>query len=306
MRRRCPPPAAAAVAPPRGALFAPSRCVDLTRPDLAGTLIRRWPSPTSSLNMRIRYAAKTDVGMKRTHNEDYFSLIEDEQLFLVADGMGGHASGEVASKMAAEVMREFYARTKDDDATWPYKMDRQLSYVENRLVVGIKMANQRIFEAAGKDIKYKGMGTTIVSCQVVGETFYIAHVGDSRCYRVRQGAIQQMTRDHSLLEDYKDAKPDMSDEEQRKFPHKNVITRALGMRETVQVDVLAHEITDQDLFLLCSDGLSGMVEDPKLLEVVVGAPSLEMAVSGLVDAANQAGGTDNVTVLALQCLASSA
>src|SRR5688500_10690508 len=109
--------------------------------------------------MKIRYAAKTDVGMKRTHNEDYFSLIEDEQLFLVADGMGGHASGEVASKMAAEVLQEFYVRTKDDEATWPYKMDRQLSYVENRLVVGIKMANQRIFQAACKDIKFKGMGT---------------------------------------------------------------------------------------------------------------------------------------------------
>jgi serine/threonine protein phosphatase PrpC len=253
--------------------------------------------------MRIRYAAKTDVGMKRTHNEDYFSLIEDEQLFLVADGMGGHASGEVASKMAAEVMREFYARTKDDDATWPYKMDRHLSYVENRLVVGIKMANQRIFEAAARDQKFKGMGTTIVSCQVVGDTSYIAHVGDSRCYRVRGGSIQQMTRDHSLLEDYKDAKPDMSDEEQRKFPHKNVITRALGMRETVQVDVLTHDIADQDTFLLCSDGLSGMIEDPQVLDIVLSAPSLEVAVSGLVDAANQAGGTDNVTVLALQCLA---
>ena len=251
--------------------------------------------------MKIRYAAKTDVGMKRTHNEDYFSLIEDEQLFLVADGMGGHASGEVASKMAAEVMREFYARTKDDDATWPYKMDRHLSYVENRLVVGIKMANQRIFEAAARDQKFKGMGTTIVSCQVVGDISYIAHVGDSRCYRVRGGSIQQMTRDHSLLEDYKDAKPDMSDEEQRKFPHKNVITRALGMRETVQVDVLAHDIQDKDVFLLCSDGLSGMVEDPKIMEVVKGAADLEIAVSGLVEAANEAGGTDNITVLALQC-----
>src|SRR5262252_5648198 len=133
--------------------------------------------------MRIRYAAKTDVGMKRNHNEDYFSLIEDEQLFLVADGMGGHASGEVASKMAAEVLQEFYVRTKDDEATWPYKMDRQLSYVENRLVVGIKMANQRIFHAACRDIKFKGMGTTIVSGQVVGDKFYIAHVGDSRCSR---------------------------------------------------------------------------------------------------------------------------
>ena len=222
--------------------------------------------------MRIRYAAKTDVGMKRNHNEDYFSLIEDEQLFLVADGMGGHASGEVASKMAADVMQEFFARTKDEEATWPYKMDRQLSYVENRLVVGIKMANQRIFQAACRDVKYKGMGTTIVSGQVVGDKFYIAHVGDSRCYRIRDGAIQQMTRDHSLLEDYKDAKPNMSEDEQRKFPHKNVITRALGMRETVQVDVLAHDIQDQDIFLLCSDGLSGMIEDPKMLEVVTAHP----------------------------------
>jgi serine/threonine protein phosphatase PrpC len=251
--------------------------------------------------MRIRYAAKTDVGMKRNHNEDYFSLIEDEQLFLVADGMGGHASGEVASKMAADVMQEFFVRTKDDDATWPYKMDRHLSYVENRLVVGIKMANQRIFQAACRDVKYKGMGTTIVSGQVVGDKFYIAHVGDSRCYRIRAGSIQQMTRDHSLLEDYKDAKPNMSEEEQKKFPHKNVITRALGMRETVQVDVLAHDIQDKDVFLLCSDGLSGMIEDDKLLEVVKTTADLESAVSSLVEAANQAGGTDNITVLALQC-----
>ena len=251
--------------------------------------------------MRIRYAAKTDVGMKRNHNEDYFSLIEDEQLFLVADGMGGHASGEVASKMAADVMQEFFARSKDDEATWPYKMDRHLSYVENRLVIGIKMANQRIFQAAAKDIKFKGMGTTIVSGQVVGDKFYIAHVGDSRCYRIRGAAIQQMTRDHSLLEDYKDAKPGMSDEEQKKFPHKNVITRALGMRETVQVDVLAHDIQDRDVFLLCSDGLCGMIEDPKMLELVKGAPDLEAAVAGLIEAANQAGGTDNITVLALQC-----
>jgi len=252
--------------------------------------------------MRIRYAAKTDVGMKRNHNEDYFSLIEEEQLFLVADGMGGHASGEVASKMAADVMQEFYVRTKDEEATWPYKMDRHLSYVENRLVNGIKMANQRIFQAASKEVKYKGMGTTIVSGQVVGDKFYIAHVGDSRCYRIRGAAIQQMTRDHSLLEDYKDAKPNMSDEEQRKFPHKNVITRALGMRETVQVDIHMQEISDGDMFLFCSDGLSGMVDDASILAVVTAAPSLERAVSDLVDAANQAGGTDNVTVLALQCL----
>src|SRR5438270_13806368 len=138
--------------------------------------------------MKIRYAAKTDVGMKRTHNEDYFSLIEDEQLFLVADGMGGHASGEVASKMAAETIGEFYQRTREDeDATWPYKMDRSLSYIENRLVCSIKLANLRIFETSNRDLRYKGMGTTIVSTLVSGDKIYVGHVGDSRVYRVRDG-----------------------------------------------------------------------------------------------------------------------
>jgi serine/threonine protein phosphatase PrpC len=253
--------------------------------------------------MRIRYAAKTDPGLKRNHNEDYFSLIEDEQLFLVADGMGGHACGEVASKMAADVIREFFVRSKDDDATWPFKMDRQLTYLENRLVVGIKLANQRIFEAASRDLRLKGMGTTVVIGQIAADRFYIAHVGDSRCYRVRNGDIKQMTRDHSLLEDYKDARPDMSDEEQKKFPHKNVITRALGMRDTVQVDVSTEDIRDGDLFLLCSDGLTGMVDEKRIREMLKGAPDLEGAVTSLVEAANHAGGTDNITVLALECKA---
>jgi len=254
--------------------------------------------------MKIRYAAKTDVGMKRTHNEDYFSLIEDEQLFLVADGMGGHASGEVASKMAAETIGEFYQRTREDeDATWPYKMDRSLSYVENRLVCAVKLANLRIFETSCRDIRYKGMGTTIVSCQVCGDKAYVGHVGDSRVYRIRGNQITQITRDHSLLEDYKEAKPDMTEEEERNFPHKNVITRALGMRETVQVDIKAHQIQSGDLFILCSDGLSGMVTDDQILYIASNAKSLERAVAELVDAANRAGGNDNVTTLLLQCLA---
>lgn len=259
--------------------------------------------------MKIRYAAKTDVGMKRTHNEDYFSLIEDEQLFMVADGMGGHASGEVASKMAADTLSEFYQRTKDEDATWPYKMDRALSYIENRLVCGIKLANYKIFEAACRDIRYKGMGTTIVAVLVNDEKVYVAHVGDSRCYRLRDGKLSQVTRDHSLLEDYKDAKPDMTEEEQRNFPHKNVITRALGMRDSVQVDVKQEAIQDGDVYVLCSDGLSGMVDEAQLREIVMsnigpgGASNLEKVVSELVDNANRAGGTDNITALVLQCSA---
>jgi serine/threonine protein phosphatase PrpC len=251
--------------------------------------------------MRIRYAAKTDVGMKRTHNEDYFSLMEDEQLFIVADGMGGHSSGEVASRMAAETVSEFYQRTKDEEATWPYKMDRSLSYIENRLACGIKLANYKIYEAASKDIRFKGMGTTIVTCLINGDKIYIAHVGDSRCYRIREQKIAQLTRDHSLLEDYKDAKPDMTEEEERNFPHKNVITRALGMRDSVQVDIGTYDVRDGDVYLLCSDGLSGMVEDDQLQSIMLEAPNLEHSVAELVDQANRAGGTDNITTLVLEC-----
>jgi serine/threonine protein phosphatase PrpC len=251
--------------------------------------------------MRIRYAAKTDQGLKRNHNEDYFCLIEDEQLFLVADGMGGHACGEVASKMAADVIREFFARTRDEDVTWPYKMDHALSVLENRLSVGIRLANKKIHESASKDVRLNGMGTTIVIGQISDEHFYVAHVGDSRCYRIRQGQVKQITRDHSLLEDYKEARPGMSAEEQRKFPHKNVITRALGMRDTVQVDITSEQIEDGDIFLLCSDGLSGMVADPAFAEHLKVGCDLDAAVGKLVAAANAAGGTDNITVLVLEC-----
>ena len=126
--------------------------------------------------VRIRYAAKTDVGMKRAHNEDYFALIEDEQLFIVADGMGGHASGEVASKLAADVMNEFYKHSRDADATWPYRYDHSLSYPENRMVASIRLANQRIHESAQKNQQLRGMGTTIVALLVQGNNGFVHRV----------------------------------------------------------------------------------------------------------------------------------
>jgi protein phosphatase len=146
------------------------------------------------------------------------------------------------------------------------------------------------------------MGTTIVSTLVCGDKVYVGHVGDSRCYRVRGGEIAQLTRDHSLLEDYKEAKPDMTEEEERNFPHKNVITRALGMRETVQVDIRGFQIESGDVYVLCSDGLSGMVQDNSISGIVGNAKSLERAVAELVDQANRHGGTDNITTLLLQCM----
>ena len=184
--------------------------------------------------------------------------------------------------MAAETLGEYYQRTKDEEATWPYKMDPTLGYIENRLACGIKLANNRIFDSSARDVRFKGMGTTLVTLLVNDDgadatngaigTMYVGHVGDSRCYRVRGGAIQQVTRDHSLLEDYKEARPDMTEEEERNFPHKNVITRALGMREAVQVDVKQEAVKDGDMFLMCSDGLSGMVTDPEILRTWASRP----------------------------------
>ena len=252
--------------------------------------------------MRIRYAAKTDVGMKRTHNEDYFALIEDEQLFIVADGMGGHACGEVASKLAADVVGEFYQHSRDADATWPYRYDHTLSYVENRMVAGFRLANLRIFQKSQAEPNLRGHG------------YDRRRLPDQRRARLRlprrrlAGAIgsatdeiKQLTRDHSLFEDYKDARPDMTEEEARNFPHKNVITRALGMRENVAVDIGKSEIRDGDRYVLCSDGLSGMLTDEEIREIVSSAADLESGVGELIDRANAAGGTDNITAMVVEC-----
>lgn len=252
--------------------------------------------------MKVRYAAKTDVGMKRVHNEDCFAVVEDEQLFLVADGMGGHASGEVASRLATETIVDFYQRTRaDEDATWPFKLDRALTFEENRLSCAVGLANRRIFEVASCDISKKGMGTTLVAASVDGERVCIAHVGDSRAYRIRDGSIMQLTRDHSLFEDFKDANPTMSAEEEESFPHKNVITRALGLHESVEVAVQTHGLRAGDVLVLCTDGLSGMLSDDEMMRIAVEPKTLPRVVAELVDRANRNGGTDNVTTVVVHC-----
>ncbi|WP_394833791.1 Stp1/IreP family PP2C-type Ser/Thr phosphatase [Pendulispora rubella] len=247
--------------------------------------------------LRIELAGKTDVGKKRNHNEDNFSIIEESGLYIVADGMGGHASGEVASQMAVDAMREFFLSTaQDPERTWPYKMDRSKGYEENRLITGIKLANLRIYETAQRDAGKRGMGTTIVTMFAVEDGVYIAHVGDSRGYRIRDGKIEQLTEDHSLLNDYIKMKR-LTPEEIANFPHKNVIVRALGMKDTVKVDTRFETPRANDTYLLCSDGLSGPVTDAEMLEMVSTAPDLETAAGRLIAGANANGGPDNITVI---------
>ncbi|RKH25035.1 Stp1/IreP family PP2C-type Ser/Thr phosphatase [Corallococcus sicarius] len=245
--------------------------------------------------MRIEVAGSTHVGMKRNHNEDNYLVLTEENLVCVADGMGGHSSGEIASRIAVDELGEFFRMTsKDQDATWPFKMDKQRNYDENRLSTGIKLANARIFERATVDTKYKGMGTTIVSVHFSDTAAYVGHVGDSRVYFFRGGMLQQVTEDHSLLNDYLKAKK-LTPEEIENFPHKNVIVRALGMKEQVQVDVTRVDPLENDVFLLCSDGLSGMVTDAQMQDILSRTPELEKACGQLIDLANAAGGNDNVT-----------
>jgi protein phosphatase len=251
--------------------------------------------------MRIEVSGQTHVGMKRNHNEDNLLLLPEERLFVVADGMGGHSSGEIASKIAVEEVAEFFRMTSQDmEITWPYKMDKQKNYDENRLATGIKLANMRIFEKASSEQRYKGMGTTIVSIYFAKENeVVVGHVGDSRVYYFRDGALKQVTEDHSLLNDYLKAKK-LTPEEIEAFPHKNVIVRALGMKDTVNVDINRVEPKEGDIYLLCSDGLSGMVPDAQMEQILRSQPDLEKACAMLIDAANANGGNDNVTCVLAQ------
>ncbi len=247
--------------------------------------------------LRVEVAGETNVGRKRQHNEDNFGLLGEHGLYIVADGMGGHASGEVASQLAIETVKEFFDATADDpERTWPYKMDRSKGYEENRLIVAIKLANLRIFEKAQTDPRTRGMGTTIVGVFTVEDGVYTAHVGDSRAYRVRDGKLEQVTEDHSLLNDYIKMKH-LTPEEIANFPHKNVIVRALGMKETVKVDTRFEQPKAGDTYLICSDGLSGPVTDPEIESIIVSSPDLKTAAHRLIEKANENGGPDNITAV---------
>jgi PPM family protein phosphatase len=254
--------------------------------------------------MRVRFAGDSNVGMKRAHNEDSFYLPESERLAIVADGMGGHASGEVASRMAVETIAGFFKATQEEQQlTWPFKMDRGNRYDINRMVTAIKLANLKIHEQAQKDPRCHGMGTTVVSALFLDNALVVGHVGDSRLYRRREGALEQITEDHSLLNDYIKMKH-LSPDEIAAFPHKNVIVRALGMKDTVQVDVHMDTPRMDDVYILCSDGLSGMVKDDDISGILVDETDLDAMCERLIGTANKNGGLDNITVVAIRVEAS--
>ena len=251
--------------------------------------------------MRAIAAGLSDVGLQREHNEDSFVVLKEYDLFVVADGMGGHRAGDVASKLATETISEFFKSTANEDVTWPFHFDTNLSEEENRLLTGIRVANRQIFERSTRSREFHGMGTTVVGAMFSPrkKRMYIGHVGDSRCYRVRKGVIQLMTRDHSLINDYLLAMPDLSEEQRSELP-KNVITRALGMQDQVVVDLQHDNPEDGDVYVLCSDGLSGMIVDEEIQRIITGANNIGEACRKLIEKANEHGGEDNITAVLIK------
>ncbi|TFH32659.1 MAG: Stp1/IreP family PP2C-type Ser/Thr phosphatase [Myxococcales bacterium] len=254
--------------------------------------------------MNFIAAGLSDVGLQREHNEDSYCILSEHRLFVVADGMGGHRAGDVASHMATKEMTAFFDATSvdADDFEWSADEDSRLTPEQNRLVSAVKLANQRIFQASVGNHSVQGMGTTVVGALFTRQDrkIHIAHVGDSRAYRVRDGAISQLTRDHSLLNDYLLVMPNLTDAQRERLPS-NVITRALGMQDGVAVDLYFEAVEAGDVYLLCSDGLNGMVSDARILDIVSRAGSdVETAAKALVAQANQNGGEDNTTVVVVR------
>ena len=251
--------------------------------------------------MRAVAAGLSDVGLQREHNEDSFIVLKEFDLFVVADGMGGHRAGDVASRIATETISEFFRTTANEDITWPFHFDTNLSEEENRLLTGIRVANRQIFERSTRSRECHGMGTTVVGAMFSARKgrMYIGHVGDSRCYRVRGGQIQLLTRDHSLINDYLLAMPDLTDEQKSELP-RNVITRALGMQDHVIVDLQHDDPAPGDVYVLCSDGLSGMVGEDDMTQIIVAAGDVREACRRLIHRANERGGEDNITAILIK------
>jgi protein phosphatase len=237
-------------------------------------------------------------GRQREENEDAFGSFVDERLFVVADGMGGHSAGEVASVTAVDALETFFrSYHADPRQAWPHPIDRTQSLGANLLRVGIKVAHERVREAATRDRARARMGTTLVALAVGDAQVAVAHAGDSRAYRLRGGALERLTRDHSVLEEMKAARPEMTEEEIAAFAHRNVVTRCLGGKDDVEPALSIEPLHEGDVYLLCSDGLWGSVADPKIRDIIRSTGELEAACQLLIDAANDAGGPDNISAL---------
>jgi protein phosphatase len=242
----------------------------------------------------LKYATGTDKGLLRDTNEDSFMIIPggsaSPYVFIIADGMGGHNCGEIASKMAVEYIGE-YIRSNAN------RLNNENTYSE--LSRAVELANETVYEKSLENEKFSGMGTTLTMALIDGNTLTAAHVGDSRLYMVRSGELIQLTEDHSYIGELI-KKGKLTKEEAENHPRKNVITRAIGSSTDILVDIIGHEIVENDIYVLCSDGLTNMVCEKEISEIVSGNEP-EVACSKLIEAANRQGGDDNITVIVIKC-----
>jgi serine/threonine protein phosphatase PrpC len=242
-------------------------------------------------------AGLTDVGMVRKNNEDAFFVALDKGLLVVADGMGGHASGETASRMAVDVIHNYF-----NDAAGGGKTpligayDDDFTENTNRLGSAVRLANMAVYEAGQNNAQWKGMGTTVVCALLHNRKLSIAHVGDSRLYLIRAGGIEQLTDDHSVVAEQ--VKQDLiSREEAQKSEIKNILTRAVGVEAEVRVDLNELDLFGDDILVLCTDGLTNMVRDEEILSTVLAGQDPAIAGQRLIEMANKSGGQDNVTAI---------
>ena len=251
--------------------------------------------------MKISYQALSDVGRKRKGNEDSLYVNAEQNLFVVADGMGGHAAGEVASRIAVESINEFICLTSgDEEITWPFGLDENISYDGNRLKTAISFANKKVLEATREKSEYEGMATTVAAVLVDDAVANLGHVGDSRVYLFRGGVVSQLTSDHSWVNEQL-LSGVISADQARSHPLRNVVTRALGGKTDLQVEMQVHKIQPGDVLMLCSDGLTTMLADDEMAKLVQEAgDDLQKAAKSLIAAANSRGGEDNITVLLLK------
>ncbi len=242
----------------------------------------------------------SDVGRRRKLNEDSYLVDRESSLFVVADGMGGHNAGEVASQLAVETVANFVHRSREEEEiTWPYGVDPKLSINANRLLTAVLLANKRVWKEADNRQDYTGMGTTIVAALTDDEAISFVSAGDSRAYRLRRGKFEQLTMDDSWVQAAVDEGV-LRPEEAEIHPMKNIITKAIGAKEDIELKVQECLLEEGDLYLMCSDGLHGMMSEGDIERIVKDASgSLEISVKTLIDAANENGGKDNVTALAI-------
>ncbi|OGR08044.1 MAG: hypothetical protein A2511_17605 [Deltaproteobacteria bacterium RIFOXYD12_FULL_50_9] len=243
-------------------------------------------------SQRLLSAGKTDQGLVRTQNEDAYYIMNDQRIFLVADGMGGHKAGEVASKIAIETLVDFFTKIPAKQLT------KSVEFIQHTLITGLRQANETVIKMATSDPNLRGMGCTLVACLIGDRVFHTCHVGDTRCYLAQDGKFIQITHDHTAIAAIK--QDDTLDSTKEKIMiNRNVVTKAIGHIFKEDPEYNCHPIRQGDRILLCSDGLWSMLDDSELYTIITTAPTPTAATTQLIERANAEGGRDNITAVVI-------